>query len=245
MRNGQSQGITSTIANEMLETWNRITLLIVLQLIGHKDEVLAREAQIGRLTEQEQTHLSTLLSIDPKDVPNTFSFVANTVDSSRTDEAKMQGLQLVSAWYQQWIMQATPAAQMLFSPQGQLMMQQAPDFYNFMLKNLVGSTKLIEEAMTLAGIDDAGSYLPKLDKWEMLIQFFEQAQGQQTQLMERMSGQPRQQIGGNGGGGNNSSGGAQGAEPLSQGGQGGTSGQPGTALSNGAGGAGASSSSVG
>lgn len=196
LRMGQSQGITTTIADGMRETWNRVTLLILLQLIAHKDEVLAREALIGRLTDDEQSQLSTLLALDPKDVPMRFAFVANTIDGDRTQAAQMQGIQLVSGMYQQWVMQATPAVQMLFGPQGVQMQAQAPELYQFMLKNIVGSTKLVEKVMTLAGIDDAGSYLPKLDKWEYFIQMIEAMQEQQLRAMEAQTGQRRVGVGG-------------------------------------------------
>ncbi len=197
LRMGQSQGITTTIADGMRETWNRVTLLVILQLIAHKDEVLAREAQIGRLTQEEMTILARLLLMDPKDVPIRFAFVAKTIDGDRTQAAQMQGIQLVSGIYQNWVMQATPAVQMLFSPQGE-MMKQTPDgleLYNFMLKNIVGSTRLVEKVMGLAGIDDAGSYLPKLEKWEYFIQMMEGMQEQQLQMMEGQSGVRRRPIG--------------------------------------------------
>ena len=192
---GQSQGITTTIADGMRETWNRVTLLILLQLIAHKDEVMAREAVIGRLTLEEMEQLDRLLSLDPKDVPMRFAFVANTIDGDRTQAAQMQGLQLVSGMYQQWVMHATPAVQMLFGPQGAMMQQQATELYNFMLKNIVGSTKLVEKVMTLAGIDDAGSYLPKLDKWEYFIQMLEGMQEQQLRALEAQTGQRRVGMG--------------------------------------------------
>lgn len=242
LRMGQSQGITTTIADGMRETWNRVTLLILLQLIAHKDEVLAREALIGRLTADEQSQLALLLALDPKDVPMKFAFVANTVDGDRTQAAQMQGLQLVSQWYQQWIMGASPTAQFLFSPEGQLMSQQQPDLYKFFLTNLVGSKKLMEKAMKLAGIEDPGSYLPELGKFEFILQMLNQADAAQLQAMEAQTGQRNVGIGnpmeGMQGGGNvgvpaveqmgpsggGASGGASAPAPIGAGGGGGTSG---------------------
>jgi hypothetical protein len=223
LRMGQSQGITTTIADGMRETWNRVTLLILLQLIAHKDEVLAREALIGRLTADEQSQLALLLALDPKDVPMKFAFVANTIDGDRTQAAQMQGLQLVSGMYQQWVMGATPGVQMLFGPQGQMMRTQSPELFDFMLKNIVGSTKLLEKIMTLAGIDDAGSYLPNTGVWEYLIQMNEMMKEQQLQTLEAQTGQRRIGVGapmeGMQGGGNGI--GVPGVEQMGAGGGGG------------------------
>ena len=190
MRMNSAKGLFGTIADGMKESFSRVGLLIMLQLINHKDEVLAREQRIQRLTPEELTLLATLLDTEPSDVPNKFAYSVATIDQSETPGAQLQAISQFAQMYTMWGQQSSQLAMQLFTPQGQQMQQVAPQLYNHLLTLYTGSARLMEQVLKLAGIEDKpGAFIPNTDVWEHMLSVVGQMQQAQLKQMEAQNGQ--------------------------------------------------------
>ena len=189
MRLASSKGIFGAIADGMKETFSRVALQVMLQLINHKDEVIARETRIKRLTEKEMAMLTELLSISPSDVPNQFTYTVTAINQEATPEAKMQAMGQFAQLYSQWGLQSTQIASTLFTPQGLAMQKQAPALYTHLLTIYTGSARLMENILKLTGItDDPGNIVPNVDLMEYAIAQQNKMVAAQLKQMEATSG---------------------------------------------------------
>ncbi len=195
MRMNSAKGIFGTIADGMKESFSRVALLIMLQLINHREEVIAREEKIQRLTRDEMQMLEEILSVEPSEVPQRFAFTVNSVDQDATPGAKMQALQQFAQIYNMWGQQTTAVAMQIFTPQGLMMQQQAPELYQHLLTIYAGSAHFMAQVLKLSGIEDKPeTYVPDTSMWEQLISMANRMKQEQAKMMEVRNGQS--QLGG-------------------------------------------------
>ena len=189
MRMASSKGIFGTIADGMKESFSRMGFLVMLQLINHKEEVLARETRIGRITPDEMVLLEELLSFEPSDVPSSFAYNVRTVDDQADPGYKMQAIVQFAQLYSQWGQQSSQLAMQLFTPQGQMMAQQAPQLYQHFLTLYTGSARFMEQVLKLTGVEnDPSAFIPNVDMFEHLISVMNDATAQKLKFMEAQNG---------------------------------------------------------
>lgn len=174
LRLQQGTGLFSTIMENMVESFSKIGQLVFFQLVLHRDQVLANEAEIGRLTMDELELLQEALDIPLGEINRRLTFSVHTTDVEQTFEVKRQNMLTLSQLYMQYGQQMAPLAGQLFGPQGQQMMQQSPDLYQFLLSIYTGGTKLLANVFNFFGEDDDEAYLPDIRKAEMLQDFIRQ-----------------------------------------------------------------------
>lgn len=171
MRLRQSSGIFGAVSEGVEDSWGMVAYLIMLQLIHHKDEVIENESKIGRLTADEMTLLAKGLAIPKDQVPIRLRFSVRTSDVEQTFEMKKQNLLTRTQLEAMFFQQTFPVVQMLFSPQGQAMAQQAPELFKYLARMYTARCRMMEEAIKFFGEDDTGKYVPDYKRLEALLDF--------------------------------------------------------------------------
>ena len=189
MRMAQSQGIMSTTIESTSESWARVGLLVVFQLVRNRQRVIWNERQLQRLTDEEIITLDRILSIPINEVPRRFKFEIFTTDIEHSYEAKRDTLMKLM----EMTMQAQPLllqlSQQVFGPQGMQLKQIAPDAWEQQLEIYVGSVNLLKQSFVFADFDDTEDYLQDVSKWDKLIQVLREANAKQLQSMDAMRNQ--------------------------------------------------------
>ena len=185
MRMQQSQGIMSTIIESTSESWARVGLLVVFQLVRNKARVMWNERQLKRLSENELTRLEKILSIPINEVPRRFKFDIFTTDIEHSYEAKRDTVVKLMEITMQAQPQLVILAQQVLGPQGMQLRQVAPDAWSQMLEVYVGSVNLLKEMYHFADVDDTENYLQDVSKLDEMIKMMRQVNTQQIEVMER------------------------------------------------------------
>jgi hypothetical protein len=238
MRLKQSAGVFGSVSEGVEDSWGTVGYLIYLQMVHHKDEVLSSERDIQRLTEEEMGILEKGLSIPKDQIPIRLRFKVRTSDVEQTFEMKRQNLMTRTQLSSMYFKEIFPVVQMLFGPQGQMMMQQAPEMFEFMARMYTARTRMMEDTIKFFGEDEVSKYIPEYKKLEALLDLQRQMSETNNQMMGGMNGQqaalPAPTAGGQGipGGGGIAAGGA-----LPGGGEAAGQGSPGSAPEPGMGGA--------
>jgi hypothetical protein len=181
----------------MKESFSRVALLIILQLINHKEEVLDREKRIGRLNDDDLAMLEGLLNIEPSDVPNQFAYTVTSVNPDATPGAKMQAISGFMGLYMNFFQQSTANAMQLFTPQGMQMQAAAPRLYDHFMTFYVGGTKLMQQMLKLTGIeDDPNAFLPDVSVMDFMLDIKTEQNAAMKQQMEAQYGARERSIGG-------------------------------------------------
>lgn len=182
----QSGSVHGAIAQLTEQSFGRIGQIVFLQLCAHKGDVEAAERRRKRLNEREiQVLTKDVLNIDVGDVFERFRFVVDTTDPDETFEMQRQNLLSLSQLYGQFLERMMPIVQMLYSPQGQQMVQQAPEMYRWISQAVTGPSRLMEESFKLFGFDDAERYVPdyrKEEQMQHLIQAMQRSMSQMGQI---------------------------------------------------------------
>jgi hypothetical protein len=222
MRMQQSQGIMSTIIESNSESWARVGLLVMFQLVRNAKRVIWNEQQLKRLSDDEITRLERILSMPISDVPRKLKFTIYTTDIEHGYEAKRDTVMKLLELVLQAQPQLVQLSQAVFGPQGMQMKMQAPDAWAQLLEIYVGSVNLMKESFIFADFEDTENYIQDVSKWDKLIQMLRASNQQQIQALDAQ----RNQIGGGSGmaGGATGPGGAPG--PGMAGGGEGTGGPP-------------------
>jgi len=198
MRMQASQGIMATTIESTSESWSRVGLLVVFQLVRNRERVIWNERQLGRLTDEEITQLDRILNMDVSDIPRRFKFDIYTTDIEHSYEARRETLiQLMELTFQAQP-QLVQLSQVVFGPQGMQLKAAAPDAWAQLLEIYVGSVNLLKESYHFADFDDTENYLQDVKKWEKVIQMLRAVNAQQMSALDAA----RNQMGGGGYGGN-------------------------------------------
>jgi hypothetical protein len=227
MRLAQSQGIMSTIIESTSESWARVGMLVMFQLVRNRSRVIWNERQLKRLTEDEIMRLDRILSIPISEVPRRMKFEIFTTDIEHSYEAKRDTLIKMLEITMQAQPQLVQLSQAVFGPQGMQLRQIAPDAWTQLLEIYVGSVNMLKESFIFANFDDTENYLQDVSKWDKLIQILRQNNTMQIAGMDAM----RNQGGMNGGGGAALGAGGAAGTGMAQGGGSVVGGAPGAAVS--------------
>lgn len=195
MRMQKGQGLFSTIAQGLNECFSEVGMMIFFQLVKNRDRVLSNERKAKRLNEEELAVLGSVLSVRFEEIPQKLAFHIRTSDVDETYEAKRQNMLSLTQLFAQYAQQVTPLAMQLFGPQGQQMMQSAPEAYRYLLSIYNGSTKLMAEVFKFFGEEDPQKFVPDNRKQEMLQEFLEQMSMQMVGALGAAQGAPAGPVG--------------------------------------------------
>jgi hypothetical protein len=213
-RLGQNDGLFESIKEGLEEAYANMGMLLFFILVDHREEVIAKERSIGRLTEDEVNLLEDILSMRIDDVPQKLAFNINTSDLQDTWAAKQQNLVMLANISNMTQQQLMPLAQILLGPQGQQMMQQSPRLFQYMNDTFVNNWKTLEKVYEFAGFQDTENYIPTLDREKQLQKMLRDMQKNMMRAQGAISDIPEEDnnVGfadGSAGGGSPSGGGLQ------------------------------------
>lgn len=169
MRLKQSSGVFGSVTEGIEDSWGMVGYLILLQEIHHKDEVILNEREIGRLSSADISTLDKALSIPKSQIPIRLRFSVRSSDVEQTFEMKRQNLLTRTQLSAMYFQQTFPVVQMLFGPQGQQIMQMAPEMWKYMARIYTARSRMMEETMKFFGEEDTGKYVPEYKKLEMML----------------------------------------------------------------------------
>ena len=204
MRMQMSQSIMATIIQSTSESWARVGMLVVFQLVKNAKRVMWNERALGRLKTDELDRLERMLSVDISEVPRKLKFEIYTTDIEHSYEARRDTMVQLAQITMQAQPQLMQLSQAILGPQGMQLKQIAPDAWEQMLEIYVGSVNMLKEIFRFADFADTEDYLQNVEKLEKLVEMMRAANDQQLQMMERMQqggmGGMGMQGGGNGAG---------------------------------------------
>jgi len=189
MRMEQSQGIMSTTIESTSESWSRVGLLVIFQLVRNKDRVIWNERQLKRLSDDDITRLDRILSMNISDVPRRFKFEIYTTDIEHSYEARKDTVVQLAELTFQAQPQLVQLSQAVFGPQGTQLRMAAPDAWAQLLEIYVGSVNLLKEIYTFADFTDTENYLQDVSKYEKLIQMLRAQNDQQMKALDAIRNQ--------------------------------------------------------
>ena len=167
-RLGQASGIFESISEGISDSYSNIGVLIFMQLVEHRADVIAKENEIGRLSEDEIEALDRVLAIPVDEIPMRINFTVRTTEADETFDAKKDNLLMLGQITTQAQQQLMPIAQLLLGPQGEKLMKEAPAFFQYLNDTFVGNWKLLREVYELAGEEDVENYIPNIKRQEKI-----------------------------------------------------------------------------
>ena len=168
MRQQSATNVFGAIMTSVKEVFSEIGQLVLYQLVAHKQEVMEKEMQAQRLTEEELEKLEEVLSIPLEDLPIRMAFTVNTTDIEQSFEAKRQNMLTMTQLFAQWAQETTPIAMQLFTPEGKQIQEAAPELYKHMLSVYMGATRMLHEVFEFFDEDDPNKYLPDVTRYQLL-----------------------------------------------------------------------------
>lgn len=186
MRLQTGDSLFEDIVSGMVRAYSTVGMMVVMQLIAHREDVVATEKMRLRLSEEKLQMLDEALAIGIDEISTRFNFRVQTQDMEKTMESKRQNLLTLTQLFTQFAQQTVPMAMQLMGPQGQQMAQQAPEAYAYMMRILTGAGLMMSDVFKFFGEMDTQNYLPDFKKYDMMLDTMVQMQGQ-------MQGQPQMQ----------------------------------------------------
>jgi hypothetical protein len=184
---GQGMGLFNSIIENTQGSYSRIGMMIYFQLVYHREEVIEYERMIGRLTDEEIGQLERILSIQIKDIPFKMVFDVKTSDTDQTFEVRRQNYLSLNQLYMMYFKNIMPIIQMLYSPQAAQMVSQ--DMKTYLMRSLVGYTKIMERTFMFFGEEDVETFLVDQDLNEKFLDIIEQMQKQMLGQLEMLGGE--------------------------------------------------------
>lgn len=181
----QGNKILRSVIASFADFYGELGQYVVLQLVANSDRVMGGNAPLLQLLKNEEAreNVRKVLRMDVEDIPQMFQFSVRTTEADKTDDARRQFLMMKHQLMSQYIQQAQQMVMMLDNPQ----MQQMENARTFTMKMYVALTRLMEETLGLFDVDDAGEYLPNVEKFELGLEIMEMMQAPQL-------AQARQQL---------------------------------------------------
>ena len=169
MRLQQGDSILGSVIEGLKSTWSQIGMLVWMQCVANKERVIQKEQLAMRLDPDELKLLEEALNMELTDIPMRLSFTVRTTDAEQTFEQQRQNWLMLTQIYTQFATQTVPFAMQLYGPQGQQMMQQAPEAFKYMERIMLGSGRIIEQIFEFFGVKDTQEYVPDQQMMEQLL----------------------------------------------------------------------------
>jgi len=189
----QGNKLFDAAASNLEEDYGQIGLLILFQLIRHKDEL---DDELAKFDPETQALLREVFNMNVEDIHLNFNFTIMSSDAEQTEEAKRQRILTLSQLYNMY------GQQVLGLLKGDIMMfmQINPEMAQGLIQRylefdnqfLVGTTKLMGEVLDFMSIDHDG-YLPYTKDIEKMIEMMNAMKDAQ---LGGMIGQQNQQSSG-------------------------------------------------
>lgn len=187
----QGTQMTSSIIEAAEDSYARIAALVLFNLVAKKDTVIAKEREIGRLTDEEVTALERALTIELKDIPTKVRFEVRTTDVEQTIQQKQQNLLFQVQLQNQFYDRTLPLMMQMVNP------QMPEPIKMYATKIFTASMRTLERILKFYDESDVKQYVPEYQQLEMLNDLkqtmLEMQYGMQAQQLEAMLGR---QMGG-------------------------------------------------
>lgn len=185
MRLQQAQGLFQAVTDSFSDSIALTGEIALYQMCAHRNEIIAMEQKLQRLTTEEIQDLDKVLSIPIEEIPLRLTFTIKTTEIDKTYDAQVQSLTMMAQMYTNWAKEIVPFTMMLFGPQGAQMQAQAPDAYAANLAIYVGSTRFMQEILRFFGKPDSDEYLPNIKKQEALLKIMDIMNGQAADQLDK------------------------------------------------------------
>lgn len=197
-RSAAQSHMFSSIVEATEDAFSEIGLNVFIVMAAHREEVIAKEQQMGRLTEQEILDVDEMLKVPVKDIPMRFRFAVRSTDLDQTYETKRQNLMFQVQLQTQFYQQMLPMLVQMENPQ----MPVAARVY--MGKVFTASMRTLDRILGFFEQVDKDKYVPEYKRMEMLVEVQEmmlgmQYESQAVQMLRQMGGMGNGQMGGRGG----------------------------------------------
>lgn len=169
MRLQQGDSILGSVIEGLKSTWSQIGMLVWMQCVANKERVMDKERKAMRLSQEELNLLDQALSMELTDVPMRMSFTVKTTDAEKTFEQQRQNVMALTQIYAQFAQQTIPLAMQLYGPEGQTMMQAAPELFKYMERVMIGSGRLMEDVFKFFGVKDSQEYVPDQTRMDQML----------------------------------------------------------------------------
>ena len=166
----QGNKILRSVIASFAEFYGELGQYVTLQLVANSDRVLAGNAPLLEMADEEDRHLiMQVLMMDVEDIPQLFHLSVKTTDADKTDDARRQMLTMKHQLMMQYMQQGMQIVQMLDNPQ----VQQMPTVLEFVSRMYVSMTKLMEETLDLFDVEKTEDYLPNYEQQEVMLEIIE------------------------------------------------------------------------
>jgi len=168
-RSGKSDQMFASVVETMKERWGEIGQMILFTLVAHREDVIKKEQEIGRMSDEEIAALNKALDVRLSDVPTKFTFTVRSTDIEQTFNQKRQNLlfrvQLESMFHQR-LMQAM---QIMENP------EVPPKMKLLATQMFTSSCRTFEKILEFFDEYETDKYIPEYEQMEMF-----------SELMQRM-----------------------------------------------------------
>jgi len=196
----QGTRIIHSVIDSLKDFYRTAGLLTVFHLVDNKDEVLLKEASIGRMTQDELRDLTEVLDIPVEQIPERIGFDVRAADVDETVQQKRQDLlfriQIQNMFYDRMI----PIAMQLSNP------QLPAEAKVFMTQVYTASCRTLEKVLEFFDEAEPDKYVPEYRRLEMFNEVLQTLYDSRfEQMLQQMTGgayvpRPQAQIPGMGAG---------------------------------------------
>ena len=198
LRLSQGKGMFSAIVDNKIRFYDEMGLIMYYQLIHHKEEVLAKEQMLGRMSEEDLMKLDRALSVPIDQIPLKLQFQVRTSNIEETKDVQRNNMLMYSQLLDQYTQSAVQAIMMMNNPQ----MPLPPEATAILTKSLEAKTRIMENLAELLQFEDKNDYVVGADKMEEAHKaqaMMQQQMMMQQSMMAQMGGmgpQGNPQVGG-------------------------------------------------
>ena len=173
-----SSSLLEVIFESFLDGYRKIYLLELMQLVAN--DLPARDMLMNLVdTEEDKLLLGEILDLDVTEIPTLFAFDIEITPSTQTEEAKRNGILMLTQLYSQMEQGLLQSYSLLVNP------QTPPQVREMETKVILGKVALMEETLKMFGVNDTSEYLPYVENLRVLSEMMARVADQKTNVMKQ------------------------------------------------------------
>jgi hypothetical protein len=158
----RSDSILTSIIEDIESAVGEMALYIVMQLVANGERT--KRFLLPLMPEADQALLREVMDMNVEDIPLLFRFVVKVTDEEKTQEARRQGILMLTKLYSMFGQEMMQQMMMILNPQVPEPMKE------FATRIYVGRTKLMEETLRMFGEGATSGYVPYTKDLEFMLQ---------------------------------------------------------------------------
>lgn len=172
-----SSSLLEVIFESFLDGYRKIYLLELMQLVVN--DAPARDMLLTLVdSEEEKALLGQILDLEVSDIPMLFAFDIEITPVSQTEEAKRNGILMLTQLYSQMEQGLLQSYMLLSNP------QTPPAVKEMETKVILGKVALMEETLKMFGVSETDEYLPYVENLKVLSEMMARVADQKTNEMK-------------------------------------------------------------